>query len=379
MTHQEATHRRSERQGVPDPEGGQLALPLDLADHHRRPLCSMGRDPRTGYWTGSYRRPPVEAWADWRHVEHNTETSIVGIFLDVDEPGAVHVAADDSLVPWPSWVMTRLGNGHQAACWLLENPVHTYPGSREKPRQLLRRTAEYFASTCDADPAYAGTLFRNVGLASRESGFVVEGTDRQWPLLELAESIPFGWRVPSRKKLRTAVGRNVSLFELLMREAGREHVADDRIRMLAWGANEAFDWPLGSLEVACTVRSVLRYRAQWREAGWHDPRFRTRQAARGQAGREGQRPPPPLEGREGRSDGSGSPGRGDDAEGDRRRTRLHDADGAELSDKPETKPTQDRARDCGKLGAEPPTGEGARKGGEGERPVRGRPETARRQ
>ena len=112
MTHQEATHRRSERtQGVPDPEGGQLALPLDLADHHRRPLCSMGRDPRTGYWTGSYRRPPVEAWADWRHVEHNTETSIVGIFLDVDEPGAVHVAADDSLVPWPSWVMTRLGNG----------------------------------------------------------------------------------------------------------------------------------------------------------------------------------------------------------------------------------------------------------------------------
>ena len=284
MTHQEATHRRSERQGVPDPEGGQLALPLDLADHHRRPLCSMGRDPRTGYWTGSYRRPPVEAWADWRHVEHNTETSIVGIFLDVDEPGAVHVAADDSLVPWPSWVMTRLGNGHQAACWLLENPVHTYPGSREKPRQLLRRTAEYFASTCDADPAYAGTLFRNVGLASRESGFVVEGTDRQWPLLELAESIPFGWRVPSRKKLRTAVGRNVSLFELLMREAGREHVADDRIRMLAWGANEAFDWPLGSLEVACTVRSVLRYRAQWREAGWHDPRFRTRQAARGQRG-----------------------------------------------------------------------------------------------
>ena len=194
------------------------------------------------------------------------------------------MAADDSLVPWPSWVMTRLGNGHQAACWLLEKPVHTYPGSREKPRQLLRRTAEYFASTCDADPAYAGTLFRNVGLASRESGFVVEGTDRQWPLLELAESIPFGWRVPSRKKLRTAVGRNVSLFELLMREAGREHVADDRIRMLAWGANEAFDWPLGSLEVACTVRSVLRYRAQWREAGWHDPRFRTRQAARGQRG-----------------------------------------------------------------------------------------------
>ena len=162
--------------------------------------------------------------------------------------------------------------------------MHTYPGSREKPRQLLRRTAEYFASTCDADPAYAGTLFRNVGLARRESGFVVEGTDRQWPLLELAESIPFGWRVPSRKKLRTAVGRNVSLFELLMREAGREHVADDRIRMLAWGANEAFDWPLGSLEVACTVRSVLRYRAQWREAGWHDPRFRTRQAARGQRG-----------------------------------------------------------------------------------------------
>ena len=28
-----------------------------------------------------------KAWADWRHVEHNTETLIVGIFLDVDEPG----------------------------------------------------------------------------------------------------------------------------------------------------------------------------------------------------------------------------------------------------------------------------------------------------
>ena len=32
--------------------------------------------------------------------------------------------------------------------------MHTYPDSREKPRQLLWRTAEYFASTCDADPAY---------------------------------------------------------------------------------------------------------------------------------------------------------------------------------------------------------------------------------
>ena len=199
--------------------------------------------------------------------------------------------------------MTRLGNGHQAACWLLENPVHTYPGSREKPRQLLRRTAEYFASTCDADPAYAGTLFRNVGLARRESGFVVEGTDRQWPLLELAESIPFGWRVPSRKKLRTAVGRNVSLFELLMREAGREHVAAESdpdarlgsergLRLAPRLAGGRLHRPIGApLPGSVAGGRMAR------------PALSDAPGGQGAAGREGQRPPP-LEGREGRSDGS---------------------------------------------------------------------------
>ena len=59
----------------------------------------MGRDPRTGGWTGSYRRPPVEAWADWRHVEHNTETSSID-GADVTDSTYLAVAgsSDDPLV-----------------------------------------------------------------------------------------------------------------------------------------------------------------------------------------------------------------------------------------------------------------------------------------
>ncbi len=95
-----------------------VQLPLPLADHHRQPLCSMGRDD-FGQWTGTYRRDPETAWRDFRHVQHNTGSGITGIYLDLDEPGALQEAVDRVKIPFPSVLMTRRENRHQAAAWIL--------------------------------------------------------------------------------------------------------------------------------------------------------------------------------------------------------------------------------------------------------------------
>ena len=141
--------------------------------------------------------------------------------------------------------------------------------------------AEYFAAETQADPGYSGLLFRNAGLARSDPRFVVEERQRQWPLLELADWVRAGFRAPHRRKLRSAAGRNCVLFDLVLREAGRERATEEDLWALAWETNSAFDWPLAPSEVRGIVESVCRYQAEWRANGWHSDAFGKHQAARG--------------------------------------------------------------------------------------------------
>ena len=253
-----------------------------LADGHRYPHASMGRD-GNGNWRGTGRVPAKLAWTESMHVQHDTGSSKTGVWLDVDKPGAVQAAVDAGKVPAPSVQITRKSNGHSAVGYMLRRPVHSYPGARQKPLLLFRLVEEYIRFALQADCGYTGTLFRNVGVASKDARFVVETRPGGYSLAELFDWIPDGWYGPPRVSAES-LGRNCSMFDALMKLAGRKIVLDEAIRRSAAGINDGFKHPLPENEVANIVNQVLKYRRRWREVEWHSQAFRRKQAARGHRG-----------------------------------------------------------------------------------------------
>ena len=199
-------------------QGLQLQLPLPLAEFHRRPLCSMGRD-SAGLWSGTYRHDPVTAWRDFRHVQHDTGSSRTGLFLDVDRlASAVHDAVDRALLPFPTVLLTRATNGHEAAAWVLDVPVHTHATARRKPMECLARVGEYFAAVSGADPGYTGLLFgerRRSGSMTAVRLFIVDSnraTSGCRAAISRAPGVGRSTRTarrPARAKLQTAVGYSI--------------------------------------------------------------------------------------------------------------------------------------------------------------------------
>ena len=78
------------------------------------------------------------------------------------------------------------------------------------PLRHLARVSEYYAQVLDADRSYTGVLTHNPMAAAHGRG-VKTGWGRHDPytLSELAEVIPFGWRMPKiASTIRTESGRN---------------------------------------------------------------------------------------------------------------------------------------------------------------------------
>ena len=91
-----------------------------------------------------------------------------------------------------------------------------------------------------------------------------------YPLQELAEVVPFGWRRPAVPS--TGIGRNCSLFEAGMTWAGSPANLDVPVltALMAINAEVAKKHgkpPLDAGEVSGIARSVERYRAQWVKQG----------------------------------------------------------------------------------------------------------------
>ena len=63
------------------------------------------------------------------------------MYLDLDaEDVAARVfeVADGNRAALPNVRVVRRASGHAAAAWFLDEPVHKYPGVRDKPQQLFR-------------------------------------------------------------------------------------------------------------------------------------------------------------------------------------------------------------------------------------------------
>ena len=128
--------------------------------------------------------------------------------------------------------------------------------------------------------------------------------------------MPARWTRPPKTAARTDAGRNHDLFEALLKFAGRADITDDHVvayaRQMYARIDKLRPHAFTARELHGITMSVLRYRDQWRDRGWHKTAWLEHQrAAAAKNPREKQRA-------KGRLGGLRS--------GQARRSRTHDRD-----------------------------------------------------
>ena len=233
-----------------------------LADAHLQPLVAR----RKGE---SFRVHARHAWK-FPSLELRAGNSWPSITLDCDEPSAVvdalqlnHYGGRGPALPRPNMVVERKANGHCHASWFLARPVHRGESARAAPLRKLARVCEFYRETLKADSGFTNVLTHNPLPETHGRGeFQTHwGCDRAYSLDELAEPIPTGWRLPIVP--RTDVGRNCSLFSVLMTWSGSQANLKAEVLGAARAANDGFEIPLPDAEVAAIAKSVERYRRSW--------------------------------------------------------------------------------------------------------------------
>ena len=127
---------------------------------------------------------------------------------------------------------------------------------------MLGRVAEYYAQVFESDPGYTGVLTHNPMAAAHGRGFFTNwGPRKPYRLDELAEVIPFGWRIP--KVALTAADRNCAVFDALRRFAGSPGNAEHDLFAVAMAINPGLDIPMGVPEVRAIAKSVTKRRGAY--------------------------------------------------------------------------------------------------------------------
>ena len=255
-----------------------------LREAHTHPR--VGHRLETGDFR-TWRMPAEQAWRKddpFQSIEWpRTGTSFAALVLDCDSRESVErahaCAMSGGLLPTPNLTIIRRGSGRLHAAWCLARPVLRGSNARPKPLRSYARISEYYRGALGADRGYVGVLSHNPLNSDYETCWLRRDP---YSLRELATRIPPRWRRPP--KPTTPAGRNSTLFDALMREAGSDEMHDDEIRSYGRHLNTLYEIPLDDDEVDGILKSVLtHYRAQWRARGWHTEAFRARQRKRGLA------------------------------------------------------------------------------------------------
>ena len=251
--------------------------PLQVREHglvetHTFPLVSPGKGGGGGY--RSFRVHASNAWG-FASLEFRSATADTCIILDCDgEDGRsrLMLAVEDREIPIPNWVVFRVSGGAHGV-WNLVRPVPRGGETKKKPLRLLARISEYLAQVVKADAGYNGVLSHNPMVPDASQRLKTDWLrKRPYPLQELAEVVPFGWRKPAIPQ--TAIGRNCAMFEALMKWAGSPTnrglpvlpaayaIYQDTLRQFPEASH-----PFTLGEAAGIVRSVERYRSKWEAEG----------------------------------------------------------------------------------------------------------------
>ena len=237
-----------------------------LVEAHTFPLVSGGKV--QGVVQASFRIHASVAWS-FPSLELRSATAWPVVCLDCDGTGGysrLMGAVEDREIPCPNWVVYRdTGGAH--GVWCLVHPVLRGESARARPLRLLTRTTEYMAQKVEADAGYGQVLSHNPMVPVAPQRLRTDWLRRRpYPLQELAEIVPFGWRRPAVPS--TGIGRNCSLFEAGMKWAGSPAnlgvpVLTALVVINAEVAKKHGKPPLDSGEVSGIARSVERYRTRW--------------------------------------------------------------------------------------------------------------------
>ena len=238
-----------------------------LKDAHVFPQVSKGK--QGGRFGGSWHEEPVTAWTR-PQIELRTPNTFPALVLDLDGSNALYRLLESVEREWivrPSWTVTRKSTGGTHVVWTLAIPVHRGEQARLAPLQYLARISEYYAINLQADPGYRGVLTHNPMSKAHGPGFVTNWMERSPRTLgQLGKVIPFGWKRP--KVAVTPIGRNCSMFETLMKWAGKPENQKVPVLTAAHAINGEIGQslnrpPLDQSELAQVVRSVEKYRREW--------------------------------------------------------------------------------------------------------------------
>ena len=241
-----------------------------LVEAHTWPLVSDGKV--QGIVQASFRVHASVAWS-FPSLELRSATAWPVVCLDCDGRGGyprLMGAVEEREIPCPNWVVYRDSGGAHGV-WCLARPVLRGEEARARPLRLLTRATEYMAQKVEADAGYGQVLSHNPMVPVAAQRLQTDWLRKQpYPLQELAEIIPFGWRRPSVPS--TGIGRNCSLFESGMKWAGSPTnlgvpVLPALMVINAEVARKHGKPPLDAGEVAGIAKSVERYRARWIERG----------------------------------------------------------------------------------------------------------------
>ena len=241
-----------------------------LVEAHTWPLVSDGKV--QGVVQASFRVHASLAWS-FPSLELRSAKAWPVVCLDCDGTGGysrLMLAVQDRDIPCPNWVVCRdTGGAH--GVWCLARPVLRGESARARPLRLLTRATEYMAQKVEADAGYGQVLSHNPMVPVAAQQLQTDWLRRPpYPLQELAEIVPFGWRRPTVPS--TGIGRNCSLFEAGMTWAGSPAnlgvpVFTALMAINAEVARKHGKLPLDAGEVSGIARSVERYRAGWIAAG----------------------------------------------------------------------------------------------------------------
>ena len=250
-----------------------------VREAHTWPLVGRRVD---GYRIQSWRSSPSMAWLQPLVEWARTPLAFVAIVLDIDDQHALELLARANMtashVPQPNFAIHRTATGHAHAVYTLRRPVLRGAGAKPFPLAVLARIAEWLAIQLQADAGYTGVLAANPDHADYETVWM---RTEAYTLDALRDPIPDRWRRP-KPPARTDIGRNHDTFKALLRIAGTQGRSDREIAQhavqLYRELNVNQPHPFTATEMRDIVRSVMRYRQQWRDRGWHTDDFRTKQS-----------------------------------------------------------------------------------------------------
>lgn len=260
---------------------------------HQRPRVTNTKGTPT-------KRVSRTAALEYAYIEPNVTGKIQSLIItDRDKPDADRIAGALGL-PLPSWVAINPHTTTGHIVYALKDPVSLTDASRRPPVNLLARIEHGLATVLDGDPGYTGGLTKNPTHFLHPT--LWGPPEARYGLRELARALSDqgalpGPRNPRRNVYRSAIGRNVALFDdtrtwayKAVRQFWGAPVAEWRRATYAraWEVNEtriANDFTTGGL-TATEVTYLAKSVASWVWKRFTPETFSERQAALGRKGAE---------------------------------------------------------------------------------------------